>query len=312
MSERILVVGEALVDIVHRSNGQIETHPGGSPLNVAVGLARLGHPVHYATRFGHDPHGEIIREHLAREGNLRLTPGSDTASATSTAVATLDENGAASYDFDITWDIADALDSQPVGHLHVGSIGATLAPGAQAVLAAARAAHASGTVSYDPNARPSLMGDPVTTRAQVEELIAVCDVVKASDEDIAWLYDGQDIEPVMSRWADLGAALVVITRGKDDTHVLLGSDRSRESVPSAPANVIDTVGAGDSFMAGLLSGLLDLGFLGGPAQRQSLRTATLAQLQPALQRAVGCAAITVARAGANPPHRKELVEGIGR
>lgn len=308
MSHRILVVGEALVDIVHRRSGEVAEHPGGSPLNVAIGLARLGHNVEYATRFAHDRHGAIIRDHVAREQNLTLTPGSDEATTTSTAVATLDETGAASYEFDMQWDVAAALHGPPAGHLHAGSIGAILAPGADAVLQAARAAHESGTVSYDPNARPTLMGEPTTARAQVERLVAVSDVVKASDEDIEWLYEGQDVEAVVHKWAALGAALIVVTRGRDGAKVLIGRDRQSETVPPGSADVVDTVGAGDSFMSGLISGLLDLGLLGGPAQREALRNATLSVVAPALKRAAACAAITVSRAGANPPTRAELAK----
>lgn len=136
MTHRTLVVGEALVNVVHRIDGGVEEYPGGSPLNVAIGLARLGHPVHFAARFGDDVHGHMIRKHLEREPNLTLTRGTASAPSTSTAVATLDESGAATYEFDLTWDVASALDEEPTGHLHTGSIAATLAPGADAGLAA--------------------------------------------------------------------------------------------------------------------------------------------------------------------------------
>lgn len=306
MTDRILVVGEALVDIVHRRDGSIDEHPGGSPLNVAIGIARLGHEVAYATRFADDEYGAMIRAHLDKEADLTLTPGSDAAASTSTAKAILDESGAATYEFDIQWDVADALDDAPVGHLHTGSIAATLAPGAQAVLAAAERAQQTGTVSYDPNARPTLMGDAVTTRKQVEAVIAVSDVVKSSDEDITWLYDGADIEEVMERWAELGAALVVVTRGAKGAKVLVAATDERGTVDAVKATVVDTVGAGDSFMSGLISGLLDLGLLGGSAERDALRRASLADVRPAIDRATACGNITVSRAGANPPTRAEL------
>ena len=115
MTERILVVGEALVDVVHRMDGSIDEHPGGSPLNVAIGLARLGHPVEFASRFGPDRHGELIRAHLAAAPHLTLSTGTDQARRTSTARATLDQRGAASYEFDLVWDVEPALDARPVG-----------------------------------------------------------------------------------------------------------------------------------------------------------------------------------------------------
>lgn len=310
MTQRTLVVGEALVDVVHRTDGSVDEHPGGSPLNVAIGLARLGHPVHFAARFGDDVHGHMIRAHLEREPNITLTRGTASAPTTSTATATLDSSGAATYDFDLTWDVASALDTEPTGHLHTGSIAATLAPGADAVLDAARRAHETGTVSYDPNARPTLMGTPGEARARVEALAAVADVVKASDEDLAWLYDAHTVDEIdarMREFAELGAALVVVTRGGEGSRVYVpATDEWTDVPPVAGVRVTDTVGAGDSFMSGLVSGLLDAGLLGSREAADALRRADLAAVLPAVDRATRCAAITVSREGANPPTRSEL------
>ena len=310
MTQRTLVVGEALVDIVHRTDGTVEEHPGGSPLNVAIGLARLGHPVQFASRFGDDLHGHMIRAHLEREPNLTLTPGTASAPATSTATATLDDSGAATYDFDLTWDVATALDTGPTGHLHTGSLAATLTPGADAVLEAARRAHETGTVSYDPNARPSLMGTPEEARERVEALAAVADVVKASDEDLAWLYDARtpdEFDAHMRGFAELGAALVVLTRGGHGARVYVpATDEWADVAPVEGVAVADTVGAGDSFMAGLVSGLLDAGLLGSREAAEALRRADLAAVRPAVDRATRCAGITVSREGADPPTRSEL------
>lgn len=308
MSERVLVVGEALVDIVHRTDGSVDEHPGGSPLNVAIGLARLGHDVQFAARFGTDPRGQAIAAHLAAEPRITLTPGTDTAPTTSTATATLDESGAATYEFDLTWDVAEALDDAPTGHLHTGSIAATLTPGADAVLAAARRAHTHGTVSYDPNARPTLMGTPDEARRKVEALVACSHVVKASDEDLAWFYPDLDLDAAMRHLAAPGPALVVVTRGGEGSRALLARTGETLDVPPTPGvQVVDTVGAGDSYMSGLVSGLLDAGLLGSVAAADALAGADLAAVAPALERATACAAITVSRAGANPPRREELV-----
>lgn len=304
--ERVLVVGEALVDIVHRPGGQIDEHPGGSPLNVAIGLARLGHEVDYAARFARDHHGRLIADHLAREGSLRVVPGADDAARTSTARAFLDDAGVATYEFDLHWDVGEVLDDAPVGHLHTGSIAATLLPGAQDVLAAARRTRLTGTVSYDPNARPSIMGSPDGVRGSIEELIGLSDVVKASEEDVAWLYPGRRLEAVLDEWAQAGPRLCVVTRGGQGCVALLAATGETAVMPAAEADVVDTVGAGDSFMSGLLSGLLDAGLLGGLEARDRLASARLADIRPALDRADACAAITVSRAGANPPTRAEL------
>ncbi|WP_040159599.1 carbohydrate kinase family protein [Mobilicoccus massiliensis] len=314
MNDRTLVVGEALVDIVHRTDGTVEEHPGGSPLNVAIGLARLGHHVHYAARFGDDLRGHTIRAHLEREPNITLTRGTASAPSTSTATATLDERGAATYEFDLTWDVANALDGEPTGHVHTGSIAATLAPGADAVLEVARRGHETGTVSYDPNARPTLMGDPATALERVEAVAANADVVKASDEDIAWFYGATtdatgtiEVDDAMRRFAELGASLVVITRGDAGCRVYVAGTGEWADVPPVEnVIVMDTVGAGDSFMAGLISGLLDAGLLGSADARAALAAADLDAIMPAVTRANVCAAVTVSRAGANPPTRAEL------
>jgi len=149
------------------------------------------------------------------------------------------------------------------------------------------------------------MGEAHEVRAKIEQLIGLSDVVKASDEDIAWLYDGAPMSDLLRLWAQLGPALTVVTRAENGAVVGL---RIGEliSIDAHPAQVVDTVGAGDSFMAGLLSGLLDAGLLGGVQARERLRCASLADVQPAIDRALACAAITVSRAGANPPYLVEL------
>lgn len=306
MGARTLVLGEALIDIVRHVDGSEREHVGGSPLNVAVGLARLGHEVTLSTYIGRDPHGSTIEAHLAAD-RVPMTDISRTAARTSTATATLDENGSATYDFAIEWDIPPVTVS--ADHLHTGSIAAVMHPGASQVEAAMHAARAHATtVSYDPNARPTLMGDPHDVRAQMEQLIGLSDVVKASDEDIRWLYgEGTPLAEVLTLWGRLGPALVVATRGADGAlvHVPAAADDVLP-IEERSVGVIDTVGAGDSFMSGLLSGLLDAGLLGGPDARERLRRAGHADIRPALERAVETSAITVSRAGAQPPTRADL------
>lgn len=305
MGERILVVGEALMDVVHRQDGSVAEFAGGSPLNVAIGLARLGHEVQFASRFGRDRRGEMLRAHLAGEPLLTITAGTDLAEYTSTAKATLDPRGAATYEFDLMWDVAAALDQAPVGHLHTGSIGAAVPPGAQAVYQRAREIEPTGTISYDPNARPALMGTAQEALELVSSFVGLSDVVKASDEDLLWLYPGQRPAQVMKGWVSAGVSLAVVTMGGKGALAML-CDGQPWQVAAKGSMVVDTVGAGDSFMSGLISGLLDAGLLGDAGARERLRVATMDDVRPALDRAATCAAMTVSRAGADPPTRAEL------
>jgi fructokinase len=300
-----LVIGESLIDIVHRPDGSTGEHVGGSPANVAIGLARLGHEVTFGTMIGSDERGERIAGLLDAEG-VRLAEGSVGGHPTSVATATLDPAGAATYSFELAWELDEHRDLEGVAHVHTGSIAATLEPGASAVLATVQDARPAATISYDPNARPSLMGDPHEVRAKVEQLVGLSDVVKASDEDITWLYDAASLSDVLRLWGQLGPALIVVTRGDKGAVVGLGIAGELASVDAPVVEVADTVGAGDSFMAGLLSGLLEAGLLGGVQARERLRSASLADVRPAVDRALACAAITVSRSGPNPPHLAEL------
>ncbi|MGV1007782.1 MAG: PfkB family carbohydrate kinase [Dermatophilaceae bacterium] len=301
-----LVIGEALIDAVDLGAGQVVEHVGGSPANVAFGLGSLGHEVALATWIGTDARGDLIAGRCAATG-VRLTDGSRGAASTSVALATLDRRGQASYTFDVTWSVSAVTGSY--GHVHTGSIAATVEPGGRQVLAAVRAFSPTSTVSYDPNMRPTLMGSADAVRERVEELIALADVVKASDEDLQWLYPGAFIPDVLRRWDGLGPGVAVVTRGAEGAMYAVRSSRAREvtTVAARASHVTDTVGAGDSFMAGLLSGLADLGLVGGPDARRRLHTAGIDELRVAVDRAMSAAGATVAHAGAYAPTREELV-----
>ncbi|MDQ0848232.1 fructokinase [Arthrobacter sp. B3I9] len=305
----LTVIGEGLVDVVQRSSG-VQAHVGGSPLNVAVGLARLDHPVQFIGRYGRDAYGEAVAAHL-RSSSVLLPVGPD-ALPTSVATALIDDDGAASYTFDLAWELPGLADRLPfmlqgTTLLHTGSIATMLAPGAADVLAAVEHAHPSVTVSFDPNCRPSIITDVDYARRQAEKFVPLADVVKASDEDLEWLYPGQDPLDSARRWLSLGGsggpAMVVVTRGAEGPWGVNASGETHFPAPSV--DVADTVGAGDSFMAALLSGIVDLG-LDGAQNRKDLRELAAGSLRELLARASWAAAVTVSRAGANPPTRAEL------
>jgi len=303
---RTLVVGEALVDAVTTQGGGTDEHVGGSPANVAFGLAALEHPVDLATWIATDERGRRI-EDVCRERGVALTPGSQGAPFTSVAHATLDATGAATYVFDLEWQVAAVPGLTAYGHVHTGSIAAVLEPGGaqvREILATAR--ELGATVSYDPNARPSLMGHHEQARRTIESAIELSDVVKVSDEDIEWLCPGESVDDVVRQWGELGPALVVVTRGGQGAVVRVTRTGEEQTLPAPTVTVVDTVGAGDSFMAGLVSGLLDGGLLGGPSARSRLHAASLADVVPAVERALRSGALTVERAGAHAPTRTDL------
>jgi fructokinase len=303
----ITVIGESLVDIIsgpHRE-APTEAHPGGSPLNVAVGAARLGLATTLVTHYAGDSYGDMIEKHLRVNGVTAIRGGS---APTSTATATLGPDGGASYAFNISWDIngaaLPALEAvQRSRHVHTGSIAATVAPGDQAALALLAAAAEHASISYDPNCRPGISPDVDAARAQAERFVTASDIVKASDEDLAWLYPDRTPEQSLSAWLELGPAIVALTRGAAGPVIL--ARRGRVELAAEPIKVADTVGAGDSFMAALISGLDQLSALGAGGRRR-LQALTVEELQALAAYANRAAAITCSRPGANPPRTAEL------
>jgi fructokinase len=301
----LTVIGEALVDLVPCDRpGQYQARPGGSPFNVAIGLARLGHRTTLMARLADNTFGRLLRAHALAEG-LDLTHAPHAAEPATLAVVGLDSSAQASYDFYVTgtadWQWTDAeLARVPPGTsvLHVGSLASWTSPGDLRIHAAAAALHREGKVviSYDPNVRPDLLGEPARARPLIERFGRVAHIVKASREDIEWLYPGASLEQVSGRLLDLGALLVVITDGPRGAH-LYRAGSEPVSRPGRQVQVADTIGAGDAFTAGLLGGLSRRGLL---APGDLLRwPADL--LAATVEEAVLISALTCERVGADPP-----------
>lgn len=296
---RIAVIGEALVDIVEGGG----VHAGGSPMNVAVGLARLGRAPVLHARIGDDAYGDLIRAHLVADrvgiGARTLVEGPSW-----TATATLAEDGSAEYVFALAGEIAvPELDALTL--VHTGSIGALREPGSSALLGAYRNAPEETLRSFDPNIRVGVIGPPDAARRRVFEFAAASHVVKLSDEDAAWLHEGASLDEVLDALAAGGTRFVVITRGAHGAVAFVDGVRCER--PAVSVDVADTIGAGDAFMSGLLFALLRDGtdrllVEGAPIPAENVAAA--------LDTALVSGAIAVSRAGANPPCPAELGERL--
>lgn len=305
----IVVCGEALVDLVGEPDGRtFRARPGGSPANTAVGLARLGTPAALLARLASDELGRLLREHLAASGvDLRLVVHAP--EPTTLALATLDELGRAEYTFyvdgcaDGGWSPADLPDALPAGTraVHVSGSLALAVPAMGEVLEAFLARESGRrTVVVDPNVRPALARDERDLRERLRRWLGLADIVKVSGDDLAWLHPGEPVAEVTARWQRLGPPLVAVTLGAGGAHARCGEHAV--TLPAEPVEVVDTVGAGDAFTAGLLDWLARHDRL-GPGRLPAL---TAGELSAALGAALHVSGLTCTRPGANPPWRGEL------
>ncbi|MCH2164359.1 MAG: carbohydrate kinase [Marinovum sp.] len=297
----ILCCGEALIDMLPRESGegtQFLPVAGGSVFNTAIAAGRLGAATGYFGGLSTDLFGSILETTLSGSGvDFSLCPRPD--APTTLAFVTL-TNGHAEYAFydentagrSLTEGALPALPDR-IQALFFGGISLVSEPAADAY--AALCARAEGRlVMIDPNIRPSFITDEARYRARLTEMLALSDVVKVSDEDLEWITGGTDPRALMGAQ---GPSLVLMTRGASGATAYFSD--SELHVPAVPAKVVDTVGAGDTFNAGVLAGLASASAL----QRDALIADVL---EPALALAVKAAAITVARAGADAPLAREI------
>ena len=304
MDRDVLVVGESLVDIVRGADGSTVEYAGGSAANVAVALARLGRPVRFATSYADDERGRLVAAHLGAAG-VRLASDPGAVTRTSTALATIGADGAAHYEFDLEWRLNPVAEDEAPLVVHTCSLGAVLAPGADDVHALLTRLREGATISYDVNARPAITGAGPDVVARVERMVAVSDLVKASDEDLDALYPHLDHLAAARALLELGPAAVVVTRGGEGA-TWVGTSGEAE-IASLPVQVADTIGAGDTFGAALVDALWELGRLGAE-RRHQLRDLPAEEVADVLAHAARAAAVTVSRPGADPPYRHELTD----
>ena len=300
----IVVAGEALVDVVLDRFGGLIGHPGGGPYNVARTLGRLAQPVAYLGRISTDRFGQRLRGQLEDDG-VRLDAVVPTAEPTTLALAETDGRGSATYRFytagtsapGLTPEDALAVLPERVETLHVGTLGLVLEPMAHALEAVVQQASDETLIALDPNVRPAVIDDVPAYRERLARILRRTDLLKASEEDLAWLAPDRDPADAARAFLREGPTAAVVTRGARGAVVVTPSETI--AVPAPPAEVVDTIGAGDAFGGGFLAWWHDHG-LGRTDLRN--RDAVL----EATRFACLVAARTTERAGAVPPRASEL------
>lgn len=305
----ILISGEALIDLIPDpdKDGRYDAVRGGSPYNVAIGLGRLGAPTAFVSRISVDANGEDLAAALAGDGvDLSLIARDPKPTPLAFVMRGTAQTGSRysfyldATAFDGRWPFPSVWPER-ARHLHVGSLAAVHPRHGESVIAALRLARARATTSFDPNIRPLVTPDRESVVALVEREVSLAGLVKASEEDLEWLYPGRAIEDTLGQWARLGPSFCVATLGHRGAVAYLG-DR-RLSVAAPKIDVVDTVGAGDSFMSSLLAAMDRDGALGGGAP-----PASLDRLGAWLAYAAAASAITCTRKGSNPPTPAEVAE----
>lgn len=309
----ILVCGEALVDlfVTRGADGHpvVDARVGGSPLNLAVGLARLGEPSGFFGGLSTDSFGRIVQAFLANEGvDLSCAP----VSAAPSMQTLVGVNGAGEpvYSFPVTGGadrqitpatLPAALDAG-VTAITFGSYPFVLEPSASASFALARREAGRRVICLDPNVRRAIIPDGEVWRRGTEAFLPMTDLAKASDEDIRACYgDACDLAEVARYWIGLGPSLVVVTRGAQGAFAVLRDGRVVE-VQAHRVEVVDTVGAGDSFFAAMLSFLSGRGLL----SRTELDRIATDVMTDVLGNAAAAAAVTCGRRGADLPTREDI------
>ena len=283
------------MDLIPILGGDRVPMVGGGPANTAKAVARLGYSTYFVGGISSDEYGKAIDEELSRSGvDLSLAYRGD--ESTALAIATIDNNGLAKYEFELEGTASFAFDKSwlPLGEpqvLHVGSVATLIEPGATELLK--WVSSKSMPVIFDPNVRPSIQSNKDIYRTSVERWIGIATIVKLSEDDLSFLYEEKS-EDVISSWLLRGVSIVVVTRAENGLRAY--SKGSVIEVPAVQVNLVDSVGAGDTIGAVLVEGVLVHGIAGMVGET----------LKSVLERAAKAAAITCSRAGANPPSREEL------
>ena len=320
-----MVIGEALIDLIESKaqSGSYQAVVGGANANVAIALARAGTPQQLLARISSDSFGQKIRTRLEDNG-VGLDYAIDAPEATSLAIASIGPSGGAKYSFYVEgtadWnftreELPTAAKLSEIGAkaLQFGCLTMALGPGNKVIEAWAAEFFKAGslTLSHDINVRPALGFDAAVEKERVERINSISHIVKASDDDINWLYGlqaGSNVDEIAWGWIGASEQIVFVTRGADGVSIYR-KEKTRIDVPSRSVQVQDTVGSGDTFCAHMLSGLLAIGAL-GEAPSQKLAAVTNDQLVQITKVAAIAASITCERVGAEPPTSQELASVV--
>jgi fructokinase len=297
----IWVCGEVLIDLIPGADGVRVGHVGGGPANTAKALARMGHDVQFIDGLSTDEDGQAARKNLL-DDEVKLDLALTSDKPTCLAIVSLDANGGASYEFKIagtaTFDFSLDWLPDPSRHkpnvLHIGTLVTAIQPCADVLYDWALQVAEFAPIIFDPNIRPAVLSDRDAYVALVEKWVAISSVIKVSDDDLVWLYPGQELADIASRWVRDGVALVVVTHGAQG---LVGyTAEGATKVDGVKIDVADTVGAGDTVGAIIVEAMVEKGIM----------TLIGEELEATLRRAAVAAGITCSRKGAQPPYKHEL------
>ena len=299
----IVVAGDALVDLIVRADGSLVAVPGGGPYNAARAIARLGVPVSWLGGLSTDRFGRDLEAGLVADG-VSLELVQRTELPTTLALAELGADGAATYRFYTEGTSAPAVHPGPLEAglpagtraVHAGTLGFVLEPMATTLEALVVAMPADTLLMVDPNCRPSIIGDADAYRVRIARLLARADIVKVSGDDLSYLRLDSTAAEAMAWLASLGRGVILLTDGADKVRVRV--DGAAHDVPVPAIDVVDTVGAGDTFGGALLACLVHEGRGRGDLTSEAVLRAT--------RFAIRASAIACTRAGADPPTLAEL------
>ncbi|MGA1329302.1 MAG: carbohydrate kinase family protein [Candidatus Nanopelagicales bacterium] len=304
---KYLVCGEALIDLIHDESNTWIAHQGGGPFNTAIALARLGESVAFLGRLSGDSWGRSLENALLAAGVLpeRIVPA---AEPTSLAVVEVSDNGKADYTFylsgtsNFAWkstELPASLDGYQL--LHIGTLALVVEPSNEILFEWLKRCQDEALIMIDLNARPSVISDASNYLALIKPWLSIADVIKASDDDLKFLYPDLTWQAAVAEiFSQSRVSLFAITAGAAGAHLVTREVLVSAAAPKVP--VFDTVGAGDTFSAGLISMLAASNLI----EKNQLPHASTAQLQSALEFAVAAAAMSCTKPGAQSPTRSEV------